>query len=66
MSKRCNTITKERIGENMRDKEEHIIYRVSFWKTGCSYGRCFDTREERDKFAESQREAGFTVKTYET
>lgn len=49
----------------MTDKKKKF-YRVSFSKTGCGYGRCFDTKVERDKFAERQKLAGFSVITYES
>lgn len=49
----------------MTDKKKKF-YRVSFSKIGCEYERCFDTKVERDKFAERQRLAGFSVITYES
>ena len=45
---------------------EKKYYRVSFGRYGCSYGRCFDTKEERDKFAAEMIKAGFKVSTYES
>lgn len=41
-------------------------YRVSFSKPSCSYGRCFETKKERDKFAKDMKKAGFKVFTYES
>lgn len=51
---------------NKTDNENkpRIYYRVSFWKPGCSYGSCFDTEEERDKFAKSMEQSGFHVCVY--
>lgn len=45
---------------------EKKYYRVSFGKYGCNYGRCFDTKAERDKFAVDMIKAGFKVSVYES
>lgn len=54
----------EAINKLDNENKPQIHYRVSFWKTGCSYGSCFDTEEERDKFAESIKKSGFHVSVY--
>ena len=42
-----------------------MIYRVAFTGRGAEYTRCFTSKEERDRFAESMRQAGYKVHTWE-
>lgn len=42
-----------------------MLYRVSFTKSYAEYSRCFNSKEERDKFAEDMRKAGYKVITWE-
>ena len=44
--------------------ENKIYYRVAFYKPGCSYSTCFTNEDERDRFAESMKKAGFKVIVY--
>lgn len=41
------------------------MYKVQFNKIGCSYTRSFNTREERDRFADEMRKAGYSVTVWE-
>jgi hypothetical protein len=42
-----------------------MIYRVAFTGRGAEYTRCFTSKEERDRFAESMRQAGYKVHAWE-
>lgn len=54
----------ESINNLDNENKPRIYYRVSYWKHGCSYGSCFDTEEERDRFAEAIKKSGFHVLVY--
>ena len=50
--------------ERTDTNEKGFYYRVSFFKPGCSYGSCFTDEAERNKFADSMKQAGFKVTFY--
>lgn len=41
------------------------MYKMSFAGLGCYYSRSFDSKEERDKFAEEMRKAGYRVQIWD-
>ena len=51
--------------EVTRAEGQDMIYRVAFTGRGAEYTRCFTSKEERDRFAESMRQAGYKVHTWE-
>ena len=50
--------------EIVAEMENRIYYRVTFYKPGCCYDRCFTNEDERNKFADSMKKAGFKVTVY--
>lgn len=44
--------------------ENRIYYRVTFYKPGCCYDRCFTNEDERNRFADSMKKTGFKVTVY--
>ena len=44
--------------------ENRIYYRVTFYKPVCCYGRCLTNEDERNRFSDSMKKAGFKVTVY--
>lgn len=51
---------------NKKKNQTTKFYRIDFATYGCSIGRTFTDKAERDKFAESMKRAGYRVHTYES
>lgn len=53
---------------NLSNKKNQTtkFFRIDFGTYGCSIGRTFTDKVERDKFAESMKRAGYRVHTYES
>lgn len=54
------------INLNKEKNQTPKFYRIDFGIYGCSIGRIFIDKVERDKFAKSMKRAGYRVHTYES